>query len=129
MYNRLIKYLDKYSIIFLGSLVLMPINHSTEHALMLITDKIKRAIEGDQFSCGIFLNLTKAFETINHNSLLAKLYSYEIRGIAYDWCASYLTNQVQFDSIGNTTSTSISITCGVPQGSVFGPLSIPVAHK
>ena len=89
---------------------------------MQITDKIQRAIEFGQFSCGIFLDFSKVFDTVDHNILLAKLYSYEIRGIVYDWFASYSTNRAQFVSIGNTTSTSTSITCGVLQGSVLGPL-------
>ena len=63
---------------------------------MLITDKIQRAIEGGQFSCGIFLDLSEAFGTVDHNILFAKLYSYGVRGIVYDWFASYLTNRVQF---------------------------------
>ena len=89
---------------------------------MLISDKIQRAIEGGQFSCGIFLDLSKAFDSVDHNIFLAKLYSHGIHVIVYEWFASYLTNRVQFFSIGNTTSTSTSVTCGVPQGSVLGSL-------
>ena len=89
---------------------------------MLISDKIQRAIEGGQFSCGIFLDLSKAFDSVDHNIFLAKLYSHGIHVIVYEWFVSYLTNRVQFFSIGNTTSTSTSVTCGVPQGSVLGSL-------
>ena len=89
---------------------------------MLITNLIRRAIEVGQFSCCIFLDLSKAFDTVDHNILLAKLCSHGIRGIVYDWFASYSTNLVQFVLRGNTTSTSTSSTCGVPQGSVLGPL-------
>ena len=74
------------------------------------------------FSCGIFLDLRKAFDTVDHSILLAKLYSYGIRGMAYDWFVSYLSNRSQFVSIGNTKSISKLTTCGVPQGSVLGPL-------
>ena len=91
MYNRLIKYLDKHNIIFSGQFSFRA-SHSTEHALLLITDKIQRAIEGGHFSCGIFLELSKAFDTVDHNILLAKLYSYGICGIFYDWFVSYLSN-------------------------------------
>ena len=89
---------------------------------MLITDKIQRAIESGQFSCGIFLNLRKAFDTVAHDFLLAKFHSYGIRGTPYDWFVSYLSNRSQSVSIGNTTSSSAVISCGVPQGSVLGPL-------
>ena len=118
MYNRLIIYLDKHNIIFSGKFGFRA-NHSTAHALLLITDQIQRAIEG-----GIFLDLSQAFDTVDHNTLLAKLYSYGIRGIAYDCFLSYLSNCCPFVSIGNTSSTSNPFTSGVPQGSVLGPLYI-----
>ena len=97
-------------------------NHSTDHALLLIVDKIQRAIECGQFSCAIFLDLRKAFDTVDHDILLSKLHSYGIRGTPYDCFVSYLSNRSQFVSIGNTTSSSAVTSCGVPQGSVFGPL-------
>ena len=85
---------------------------------MLIADKIQKAIESGQFSCGIFLDLRKAFDTVDHDILLAKLHSYGIRGTPCDWFVSYLS----IVSISNTTSSSAVISCGVPQGSVPGPL-------
>ena len=121
LYNRLYKYLEKYNIIYSGQFGFRA-NHSTDHALLLIVDKIQRAIESGQFSCGIFLDLRKAFDTVDHDILLAKLYSYGIRGTPYDWFVSYLSNRSQFVSIGNTTSSSAVISSGVPQGSLLGPL-------
>ena len=88
---------------------------------MLITDKTQRAIESGQLSCGIFLDLRKAFDTVDHDILLAQLHSYGIRATPYDWFVSYLSNTSQSVSIGNTTSSSAVISCGVPQGSL-GPL-------
>ena len=88
-------------------------------SILLIADKIQRAIESGQFSCGTFLDLRKAFDTVDHDILLAKLHSYGIRGTPYDWFVSYLSNRSQFVSIGDTTSSSAVISCG---GSVLGPL-------
>ena len=89
---------------------------------MLITDKIHRAIENKLYSCEIFLNLSKAFDTVDHNILLAKLEHYEIRGLLNEWFCSYLTNRQQFISVNNSDSDPLQITCGVPQGSVLGPV-------
>ena len=92
---------------------------------MLIVDNIQstRIIKSGQFLCGTFLDLRKAFDTVDHDILLAKLYSYGIRGTPYDWFVSYSYNRSQFVSIGNTTSSSAVISCGVPQGSVILVLS------
>ena len=95
---------------------------STTHATMLITDKIQRAIEEKLYSCGIFLDLSKAFDTVDHSILLAKLEHYGIRSIANEWFRSYLTNRQQFASFNNSDLNTLHITCGVPQGSVLGPL-------
>ena len=92
------------------------------HATLLITDKIQRAIEDGLFSCGIFLDFSKAFDAIDHSILIEKLSHYRIRGIANDWFTSYLHNGSQHVSIGNTKSHDIVITHGVLQGSVLGPL-------
>ena len=89
---------------------------------MLIVDNIQSTIKSCQFSCGIFLDLRKVFHTVDHDILLAKLYSYGIRGTPYDWFVSYSYNRSQFVSIGNTTSSSAVISCGFPQGSVIGHL-------
>ena len=98
MYNRLIIYLDKHNIIFSGQFGFRA-NHSTAHALLLITDQIQRAIERGHFTCGIFLDLSQAFDTVDH---LAKLYSNGIRDIAYGCFLSYLSNCCPFVSRGNT---------------------------
>ena len=97
-------------------------NHSTLHATLLITDKIQRAIEDGLFSCSIFLDFSKAFDTVDHSILLQKLSHYGVRGIANDWFSSYLNNRRQYVSIGSIKSDDTLITHGVPQGSVLGPL-------
>ena len=96
--------------------------HCTTHAVLNIVDKIQHAIDSGNFSCGLFLDLSKAFDTVNHQILLNKLEHYGIQGMALDWFISYLTNRKQFTQIGSTSSTSKEITCRVPQGSVLGPV-------
>ena len=96
--------------------------HSTSHALILLTEKIRKSIDQGLFTCGIFLDLWKAFDTVDHSILLDKLSNYGIRGKAHDWFSSYLNNRRQFVSIGSSNSDPLPVRCGVPQGSVLGPL-------
>ena len=70
----------------------------------------------------MFLDLNKAFDTVNHNILLAKLHNYGIRGVANNLLRSYLTKRYQYVTIINTYSIKQPINCWVPQGSVLGPL-------
>ena len=88
----------------------------------MIVDKIQQAIEEGKYSRGVFLNLSKAFDTVNHTILIKKLEYYGIRGVAKDLFSSYLTNSKQFMSVGNIVSDDRPISCGVPQGSVLGHL-------
>ena len=97
-------------------------HHSTLQAVLSIADKIQTSIDSSSFSCGIFLDLSKAFDTVNHKILLDKLSFYRIRGNVLEWFKSYLSNRKQFVSIGNVNSDVMSITMGVPQSSVMGPL-------
>ena len=70
-------------------------NYSTTQANMLIIDKIQKAIEDGWYSCGIFLDFSKAFDTENHKILIRKLHHYGIRGIAKKWFCSYLNQRRQ----------------------------------
>ena len=97
-------------------------NHSTDHALINIVDSIKISIDDGKLAGGIFVDLTKAFDTVNHSILLEKLKNIGIRGIPHNLMKSYLTNRTQYVQIGSTKSSCLPITCGVPQGSVLGPL-------
>ena len=72
--------------------------------------------------CSVFTNLEKAFDTVDHQILLQKLYHYGIRGLAHNWFQSYLFNRQQFFFISGSSSELMSIKCGVPQGSTLGPL-------
>ena len=99
-------------------------NHSTTHALLEITEKIKQACDTGQFVCGVFLDLQKAFDTVNHTILLKKLTHYGIRGIANKWFQFFLEDRKQFTSVLDIKSAEKPIKYGVPQGSVLGPLFI-----
>jgi len=85
-------------------------------------EKVTNAIDRKQYAVGIFLDLKKAFETVDHKLLIKKLQRYGIRGIALTWLSSYLENRKQYVEIQNNKSQLLQVTCGVPQGSVLGPL-------
>ena len=89
---------------------------------MEFTSDILKSIEKKYHTISVFLDLSKAFDTIHHSTLLDKLHFYGIRGMALEWFRSYLNNRKQFVTYKNFTSKSLDITCGVPQGSVLGPL-------
>ena len=121
VHNRLISFINKNNILYKKQFGFRS-NHSTLQAIMTITDKIQRAIEDNEYSCGIFLDLSKAFDTVNHDLLLQKLEHYGIRNQTLNWFISYLKNRSQFVSFGCAKSDILPIACGVPQGSVLGPL-------
>lgn len=94
VYALTIKFLDKFSILS-NSQFGFRSKHSTSHALLDFTDKVSKAIDDSKHTLGIFLDLSKAFDTINHDILLHKLSYYGIRGITLDWFRSYLFNRSQ----------------------------------
>ena len=121
VYNRIINYVDKFDIISDHQYGFRK-NHSTSQALLQLYNKISAAIDRKEFTVGIFLDLSKAFDTVNHDILFDKLEHYGIRGVALDWMKNYFHNRLQFVQYNNTLSTFKSIRCGVPQGSILGPL-------
>ena len=97
-------------------------NHSTVMALIEALNEIYKNLDEGKFVLGVFLDLKKAFDTIDHKILLKKLEHYGIRGIVNKWFSSYLLNRKQFTAVNGESSTLSSINIGIPQGSVLGPL-------
>ena len=79
-------------------------------------------MDRNEFTVGVFLDLSKAFDTLEHRILLAKLEHYGIRGLALEWIKSYLSNRFQYVLFNGIRSDPCLIKCGVPQGSILGPL-------
>ena len=96
--------------------------HSTNLATIELVTKILQAIDNSEYTIGIFLDLAKAFNRVNHEILLKKLEHCGIRGIALEWFKNYLTNRKQTIKYKSEKSESLTIKCGVHQGSVLGPL-------
>ena len=97
-------------------------NRSTYMAMTEMLDKISAAIDNGEYPIGIFIDLSKAFDTINHSILLDKLEYYGIRGFALNWFESYLHSRQQYVFLDGASSAMCHINCGVPQGSILGPL-------
>ena len=121
MYTRLWNFLSESEILFERQFGFGK-NHSTNPGIISIVEEICINLDNKLFTCGVFLDLEKAFDTVNHKILIKKLDYYGIRGEYNNWLDSYLTNRKQFVTLGDSTSSQENITCGVPQGSVLGPL-------
>ena len=96
--------------------------HSTEHAALELIDHAINEIEKKSCAATIFLDLSKAFDTIDHDILLKKLQYYGLSNTELKWFHSYLTGRQQYVEIGDTKSDLLNVTTGVPQGSILGPL-------
>ena len=95
-------------------------NRSTSLAILELVEEITTAIDDCKSTVGVFIDLKKAFDTVDHNILVKKLEYYGIRGIANKWACSYLGNRCQYVCINDTKSEQLNVSCG---GSIFGPAS------
>ena len=85
-------------------------------------EEITTATENKEYAVGVFLDLRKAFDTVDHHLLLMKLQKYGIRGVGLSWLSSYLENRSQYVQINQVKSQLLKVESGIPQGSVLGPL-------
>ena len=96
--------------------------HSTVSCIMHLTNEILLQMGNGHITRVVFLDLKKVFDTVDHNILLSKLQMYGIGVNALEWFRNYLTNRLQCAKVNNTISTQLDTKCGVPQGSILGPL-------
>ena len=121
MYNRIYKFFCENNIIYPLQFGFRQ-QYSTFYALISLTEDIRKNLNKGNIGCGIFVDLKKAFDTVEHDILLAKLEHYDIRDMTNNWFKSYLFNRKQFVSINGHVSNQTSVKYGVPQGSVLDPL-------
>ena len=122
MYNRVYDFLKQNNIIYSKQFGFQK-NTSTEHAILQLIDEITNSFSKREYTLGIFIDLSKAFDTVDHKILLSKLDLYGIRGTTKKWFKDYLNNRKQYlnAEVGNLGDPCI-VSCGVPQGSILGPL-------
>ena len=109
MYKRLIKFIEKNKLLTHSQ---YRENRSTEHAVIELVDKVSKAIDKGEYTIGIFLDLSKAFDTINHKILIKKLEHYGIRGITQLWFKDYLENRKQIVKYDQVRSNEMVIRSG-----------------
>ena len=118
---RLVKFFTKHKILYEGQYGFRRQRNTTD-AIMDLTGNILHSFNKGMFTIGIFLDMTKAFDSIKHETLLYKLQNYGIRGTVFNWLKSYLSNRKLQVKFKNTLSDQYTVDFGIPQGSVLGPL-------
>ncbi|XP_065642837.1 group II intron-encoded protein LtrA-like [Hydra vulgaris] len=122
MFNRVFNYFSLNNLLYNNQFGFKK-NNSTEHAIIQLVREISNSFEKSQFTLGIFIDLLKAFDTVDHDILLYKLNYYGINERVSKWFQSYLSNRKQFVSCNDLNHTQfLNVSCGVPQGSILGPL-------
>ena len=121
VYDQLYAYLTEHDIVCKHQSRFRTL-HSTVTALLEATDTLAYNIDKGKINAVVFLDLKKAFDTVNHDVLLSKLNNYGIKDIPHKWFTSYLDKRTQKCSINGSLSQSCLLSCGVPQGTILGPL-------
>lgn len=121
IYRKAFSYLEKHKILHLHQFGFRQ-GRSTELALTRTFEIITNGLENNMNTLGVFLDFKKAFDTVDHSILLAKMYRYGFRGVSQMWFKNYLEDRVQCVRYDNCLSEEAVLSCGVPQGSTLGPL-------
>ena len=121
VYNQLYEYFTENDMLKTSQHGFRP-DHSTVTAMLEIVNKWFHNIDIGQLNGVVFLDLKKAFDTVDHEILLHKLYLYGIKGIALNWFRSYISNRSQCCQVNDHLSHPQQMVCGIPQGSILGPL-------
>ena len=121
MYNRVYNHLNSKGLLYEKQFGFQR-NNSTEHAILQLTRDITSSFEKGEYTLGVFIDLSKAFDTVDHQILIKKLQYYGIDGTALEWFKRYLSNRKQYISTQEISESCLDIICGVPQGSILGPL-------
>ena len=116
LHTRLVDFLEKNNVLFENQFGFRT-GHNTSHAIIALTELVRNSLDKNEFAAGIFIDLQKAFDTVEHEILTRKLSHYGIRGVALDIFKSYLKDRTQCVQINDTISTFSVIRHGVPQGS------------
>ena len=121
MQNRAYNHLDCKSLLYEKQFGFQR-NNSAEHAILQLTRDITSSFEKREYTLGVSIDLSKAFDTLDHQILIKKLHYYGNDGTALEWFESYLRNRKQYISSQDISKSCLDIICGVPQGSILGPL-------
>ena len=108
MHSRLYDFLNKYNRLYKNQFA-SGNSYSTNHVLITITETIREAIDRDEYSCRVFLNFQKAFDTVNREILIGNLNHYDVRGVSPNWFKSYVTNKQQKTIIKGIFSDSLTV--------------------
>ena len=121
VHHRMTSFISRYNIIKPNQFGFQK-NKSTSDAILEFLENVYESFEENNFYLSIFLDFSKAFDTISHDILLDKLEYMGFRGPVHSWLSSFLSNRRQYVDVGSSSSCSLPITIGVPQGSTLGPL-------
>ena len=122
MHNRLICFINDSKLVYDYKFGFQK-GKSTYMAMVILIEKISEALNREVYVIGVSLDFSKAIDTVDHKILLQKLEIYSIKNISLKWCESYLTERTQYVTYNSTKSSRERVNCGVPQGSILGPLS------
>ena len=121
MHGRLLNFFDKNNLLFEMQYGFRP-GRSCEHALLNAQNTILSSLNKKEVALLLLIDFSKAFDMVDHEILLNKLYHYGVRGVVNNWFRSYLTNRRQYVSVGGSDSEGENLMYGVPQGSILGPI-------